>query len=57
MWLERCKEMQEDTRKNSNHYLVFREIDDNNIKSQICNIVLRNLPEWFGIEESIQEYV
>lgn len=30
---------------------------DNEEKSNIANDILRQLPEWFGIEESIAEYV
>lgn len=26
-------------------------------KGKICNDILRSLPEWFGIEKSIQDYV
>ena len=33
------------------------EICDNNKKAEYTNNILRKLPEWFGIEESIQEYV
>lgn len=57
MWLERCRKIDDNIIKKSSYYLKFREIDDKNTKSEICDTVLRNLPEWFGIEESIQEYV
>ncbi len=33
------------------------EITDPIIKSNICNTVLRALPNWFGIESSIVDYV
>ena len=33
------------------------KINDNNKKTECTNTILRKLPEWFGIEESIQEYV
>lgn len=36
---------------------MIREISDTNEKSAICNDILRALPDWFGIEESIKEYV
>lgn len=26
-------------------------------KSEICDQILRSLPDWFGIESSIREYV
>ena len=35
----------------------IENIKDNNEKSRITNYILRELPEWFGIEESIVEYV
>ena len=36
---------------------TLKRIVDKNEKSDITNNVLRKLPEWFGIEESIVEYV
>ena len=33
------------------------EINNSSKKSDICNFVLRSLPNWFGIEESIVDYV
>jgi ribosomal protein S18 acetylase RimI-like enzyme len=33
------------------------EIVDNNKKAEYTNSILRKLPEWFGIEKSIQDYV
>jgi Acetyltransferases len=35
----------------------MREITAQNEKMAICNAILRALPSWFGIEESIVEYV
>ena len=35
----------------------IEEILDNNKKAEYTNNILRKLPEWFGIEESILEYV
>jgi len=37
--------------------IVINEVIPPDEKSKICNIVLRALPNWFGIEESIVEYV
>ena len=37
--------------------LNIMEIYDNNKKTEITNSILRKLPEWFGIEESLKEYV
>lgn len=36
---------------------MIKIITDNELKSKITNEVLRDLPEWFGIEESLVEYV
>ncbi len=37
--------------------IKIKNILDNEQKSDITNCILRELPEWFGIEESIIEYV
>lgn len=36
---------------------MLREIIDSKEKSLICDQILRALPDWFGIEASIVEYV
>jgi hypothetical protein len=33
------------------------EINDNIKKTEYTNNLLRKLPEWFGVEESLLEYV
>ena len=33
-----------------------RLIENENLKEEVCNDILRKLPNWFGIEESIVEY-
>ena len=33
------------------------KITDPNLKSEICNSILRSLPLWFGIEAAIVDYV
>jgi len=35
----------------------IEKINDNEEKSNIADYILRELPDWFGIEESIVEYV
>lgn len=35
----------------------LREVDDQRLKGVITEGVLRTLPDWFGIEEAIVEYV
>jgi len=37
--------------------IVVKEINDDLIKSAITEKILRQLPEWFGIEESLLEYI
>lgn len=37
--------------------IEIKSIIDNEKKSRITNYILGELPEWFGIEESIVEYV
>jgi len=36
---------------------LIEEVIDQTKKSAICNNILRDLPDWFGVEESIQKYV
>jgi len=35
--------------------MTILEISEN--KAQICEAILRSLPEWFGIEESLKNYI
>lgn len=37
--------------------MEIREVVEQEIKSDICNDILRALPAWFGIESSIIEYM
>ena len=57
LWVQKCEEMHNDLKKNINTYINITEIFNQEIKSSISELVLRNLPEWFGIEESIQKYM
>jgi len=36
---------------------TVKEVRSAGMKSDICNIILRALPDWFGIEESLVSYV
>lgn len=38
-------------------FIEIKEITSEMEKINICELVLRSLPKWFGIEESIREYV
>lgn len=35
----------------------IQQVDESEQKSQICDMILRALPNWFGIESSIVDYV
>lgn len=35
----------------------IQEVIEQEIKSNICNTILRVLPDWFGVEASIIDYV
>jgi hypothetical protein len=37
--------------------IKINKLLDNKQKSNVTNSILRRLPEWFGIEEAIVEYV
>ena len=36
---------------------TIEKIENSNNKSEIVKDVLRNLPDWFGIEESLNQYI
>lgn len=35
----------------------IKVVDDPDLKSEVTEIILPTLPEWFGIEEAIQNYI
>lgn len=37
--------------------MKINSIHDPQLKSEICNLILRRLPKWFGIESAIVDYV
>ena len=37
--------------------IEIREVTDPAAKSELCSCILHQLPDWFGIESSIAEYV
>lgn len=57
LWHYRCDTMQRISVDNIEYYLEIRTVSKDNEKSNICEQVLRALPDWFGIEESIKEYI
>ena len=48
--------MDKETEDNLQDYKI-KIVKDTNKKSDICDMILRNLPEWFGVEAAIKEYV
>ncbi len=57
LWLQRCKEMHRHLGKDYCSYLSFQEIKEPTYKSEICENILRSLPEWFGLEEANRNYI
>lgn len=57
LWLNRCQNMHEKIANNFASYIDLTEVSDSDQKSSICEMILRDLPEWFGIEKAIQEYI
>ncbi|MFW5794720.1 MAG: GNAT family N-acetyltransferase [Bacillota bacterium] len=37
--------------------MKIKEIEDSKLKQEIAEKVLRDLPDWFGIEEATKEYI
>jgi len=37
--------------------MIIKEVFDENEKSETCNTILNALPNWFGVSESILDYV
>lgn len=54
LWVGRCRKMHED---DEGKYLCVKEEEDPDSKSRICETILRSLPQWFGIEKAIVDYV
>ncbi|MFO8110247.1 MAG: GNAT family N-acetyltransferase [Thermoplasmata archaeon] len=54
LWLDRCKQMhQEDIFK----CVHVEEESDPSKKSEICECILRSLPQWFGIDKAVIDYI
>lgn len=56
-WLNRCRNMQQKVEANPDDFIEIKPLTNCTSKSEITDVILRRLPEWFGIEEAIQEYV
>lgn len=57
LWHKRCDAMQKETREGHYENVHTRQVEDPVEKSRITERILRALPDWFGIEEAIHEYV
>jgi ribosomal protein S18 acetylase RimI-like enzyme len=57
IWIRRCRDARQRLKTEPLHGLRIVVEEDGTTKSKICDEILRALPEWFGIEESIVEYV
>ncbi len=57
-WIGKCEERQEKVDDDIFKYFVeFKEVTEESVKSEICETVLRSLPEYFGIEEAVEDYI
>ncbi len=57
-WLGKCEEMHEKVEDDIfEHFVEFTEISEGSVKSEICETVLRSLPEYFGIEEAVEAFI
>jgi GNAT superfamily N-acetyltransferase len=57
LWRNRCEAAREKLTANPFHGVAISVEDDPEERAIVCAEVLRALPEWFGIESAIEEYV
>ena len=57
MWLNRCAELHEKINTKKHYKLDIKKINNTSIKQKIASEILKALPEWFGIEEALRDYV
>ena len=57
IWIRRCEAARQRLKTEPLHGLRIVVEEKGKAKSRICDDILRALPQWFGIEESIVEYV
>src|SRR6056297_269192 len=57
LWLNKCTELHEKINANKHYKLNIKIINNKNIKQKIASEILKALPEWFGIEEALKDYV
>ena len=56
LWLDRCASMHEKMAENIFNFVDFIEINEPEQKSDICLKIISNLENWFGNEDTNQEY-
>ncbi len=56
LWLDKCVRMQKKAEEDRFNFINFKEVNEPDTKSDICYKIINNLPDWFGREESNQEY-
>lgn len=57
-WIGKCQEMHKKVDEDIfENFLEFSKVDEEDVKSEICETILRTLPEYFGIEEAVEEYI
>ncbi|MEF8835692.1 MAG: GNAT family N-acetyltransferase [Candidatus Thermoplasmatota archaeon] len=57
LWIGRCQCMHEKVDEDMFHYINIKEERNAKRKSDICESVVRSLPEWFEIEKAILDYI
>ena len=57
LWNKKCDIMQKRSIDNMDYYLDIQKVLEPTEKLYICELILRNLPNWFGIEDAIKEYI
>ena len=57
LWITKCKLMHENLKSNLHNYINIKTVLNSKDKADVCESILRNLPEWFGIEEAVKEYI
>ncbi|MDI9484151.1 MAG: GNAT family N-acetyltransferase [Bacillota bacterium] len=57
LWHKRCDAMQKEVKEGNYPAVCTKQIASPEEKSAIAESILRALPEWFGIEKALQDYV
>ncbi len=57
-WIGKCEEMHKKIDNDIfENFINFINVSEENIKSEVCETILRALPGYFGIEEAVEDYV